>query len=58
MNAKEILDAAFVRDEEIIISKRFDEVIDYGVTVSKNAAIIYVETDEAVIADEQAGIDS
>jgi hypothetical protein len=34
MNAKELLDVAFIRKEETIISKFFDEVIDNGVTVS------------------------
>jgi hypothetical protein len=33
MNAKKILNVTFVRVEATIISKSFDEVINYGVTV-------------------------
>jgi hypothetical protein len=57
VNAKESFDVTYIREEETIISKFFDEVIDYGVDLSKNAAVICVETDEAIILYEQAGID-
>jgi hypothetical protein len=55
LNAKEIFNVTFIPTEEIIISKLFDEIINYGVTVSKNAAIISIETYEAIIILE-AGI--